>query len=42
MVILGTLRSKEIAANKIASRFNGGGHKNASGVSKLVKKMYLD
>lgn len=33
----GTLRSKEIAVNNIALKYNGGGHKNAAGVNNLTK-----
>ena len=33
----GSLRSKNIAVNKIAERFNGGGHKNASGIKNITK-----
>lgn len=33
----GTLRSKEIAVNEIALKYNGGGHKNAAGVNNLTK-----
>lgn len=35
-VYKGSLRSKEVAINEIASRFNGGGHKNACGVKNLT------
>lgn len=32
----GSLRSKNIAINEVATEFNGGGHKNACGVKKLT------
>ncbi|MEG0077469.1 DHH family phosphoesterase [Anaerorhabdus sp.] len=35
-VYKGSLRSKDIAINDIASRYNGGGHKNACGVKNLT------
>lgn len=45
-VYKGSLRSKDIAINDIASRYNGGGHKNACGVKNLtieqVKQLIKD
>lgn len=35
-VYKGSLRSKEVAINDIASQYNGGGHKNACGVKNLT------
>lgn len=34
----GSLRSKHVVINEIANKYNGGGHKNASGVNKLTRK----
>lgn len=38
----GSLRSKCIAVNKIAEIYNGGGHKNASGIKNITKKQIKD
>lgn len=38
----GSLRSKNIAVNKIAEMYNGGGHKNASGIKNVTKKQIKD
>lgn len=38
----GSLRSKNIAVNKIAEIYNGGGHKNASGIKNVTKKQIKD
>ncbi len=34
----GTLRSKKVQLNTIANKYNGGGHKNASGVNNLTRE----
>lgn len=34
----GSLRSKKVVVNELASKYHGGGHKNASGVNSLTKE----